>query len=131
MPTQARQSLYAGLDLHKRNVYCGLIDQEGQPVYRRRLPADLSMILQALHPYRPQLKAIAVESTFNWYLVGRRLAGGQPSRALGQPGTDGGVQRVETDRRRNLRAAGGLVISGTFSVSPAESLAGFRWHTGH
>lgn len=55
------------MDLHKRNVYCGLIDQEGKPVYRRRLPADLSMILQALHPYRPQLQAVAVESTYNWY----------------------------------------------------------------
>ena len=67
MPTEAPQSLYAGLDLHKRNVFCGLIDQEGKPIYRRRLPAELPTILQALHPYQPQLKAIAVESTFNWY----------------------------------------------------------------
>lgn len=67
MPTEARQSLYAGLDLHKCNVFCGLIDQEGKPIYRRRLPAELPTILQVLEPYRPQLKAIAVESTFNWY----------------------------------------------------------------
>src|ERR1700686_501463 len=67
MPTEARQSLYAGLDLDKCNVFCGLIDQEGKPIYRRRLPAELPTILQVLEPYRPQLKAIAVESTFNWY----------------------------------------------------------------
>jgi transposase len=67
MPTEAPQSLYAGLDLHKRNVFCGIIDQEGKPIYRRRLPAELPTILQALEPYHPQLKAIAVESTFNWY----------------------------------------------------------------
>jgi transposase len=67
MPTEAQQSLYAGLDLHKRNVFCGIIDQEGKPIYRRRLPTELPTILQALEPYRPQLKAIAVESTFNWY----------------------------------------------------------------
>jgi transposase len=67
MPTEAPQSLYAGLDLHKRNVFCGIIDQQGKPIYRRRLPTELPTILQALHPYRPQLKAIAVESTFNWY----------------------------------------------------------------
>jgi transposase len=67
MPTEAEQSLYAGLDLHKQNVYCGLIDQEGKPIYRRRLPVELPTILQALQPYRPRLKAIAVESTFNWY----------------------------------------------------------------
>ena len=67
MPTEAKQSLYAGLDLHKHNVFCGLIDQEGKPIYRRRLPAELPTILQALEAYRPQLKAVAVESTFNWY----------------------------------------------------------------
>jgi len=67
MPTEAVKNLYAGLDLHKHNVFCGLIDQEGKPIYRRRLPAELPTILQALAPYRPQLKAVAVESTFNWY----------------------------------------------------------------
>jgi transposase len=67
MPTEAVTRLYAGLDLHKSNVFCGLIDQEGKPIYRRRLPAELPTILQALEAYRPQLKAIAVESTFNWY----------------------------------------------------------------
>jgi len=59
MPTEARESVYAGLDLHKRNVYCGLIDQEGQPIYRRRLPAELPVILQALEAYRPQSRRFA------------------------------------------------------------------------
>ena len=67
MPTEAVGSLYAGLDLHKRNVFCGIKDSEGKPICRRRLPAELPTILQALEPYRPQLKAVAVESTFNWY----------------------------------------------------------------
>jgi len=67
MPTEAVTRLYAGLDLHKSNVFCGLIDQEGKPIYRRRLPAELPVILQALQPYRSQLTAVAVESTFNWY----------------------------------------------------------------
>ena len=39
MPTEAPRSLCAGLDLHKRNVLYGLIDQESQPIYRRHLPA--------------------------------------------------------------------------------------------
>ena len=67
MPTEASRSLYAGLDLHKQNVFCALIDQEGKPIYRRRLPTELPAILQSLDPYRSRLKAIAVESTFNWY----------------------------------------------------------------
>jgi hypothetical protein len=48
-------------------VFCGIKDQEGKPICRRRLPAELPTILQALDPYRGQLKAVAVESTFNWY----------------------------------------------------------------
>jgi transposase len=67
MSIEAVSKLYAGLDLHKSNVFCGLIDQEGRPIYRRRLPTDLPTILQALAPYQPQLQAVAVESTFNWY----------------------------------------------------------------
>jgi transposase len=67
MPTDAVRSLYAGLDLHKQNVFCCLIDQEGKPIYRRRLPTDLTVIIQALEPYRSELKAVAVESTYNWY----------------------------------------------------------------
>jgi transposase len=67
MPTEAATTLYAGLDLHKTNVFCALIDQHGKPIYRRRLPTELPTILGALDPYRSQLKAVAVESTFNWY----------------------------------------------------------------
>ena len=79
MPTEAVESLYAGLDLHKRNVYCGIIDQRGQPIYSRRLPTELPLILQALQPYQSSLRAVAVESTFNWYwLVDGLQAAGYP-----------------------------------------------------
>jgi transposase len=67
MPTEAVTKLYAGLDLHKRNVFCAIIDQAGQPIYRRRWPNELPTILEGLAPYRAQLQAVAVESTFNWY----------------------------------------------------------------
>lgn len=81
MPTEAVTRLYAGLDLHKSNVFCGIKDQEGKPIYRRRLPAELAAILQALAPYRGQLNAVAVESTFNWYwLVDGLQAAGLPVR---------------------------------------------------
>ena len=81
MMTEAVTNLYAGLDLHKSNVFCGIKDQAGQPIYRRRLPAELPTILQALDPYRSQLTALAVESTFNWYwLVDGLQAAGYPVR---------------------------------------------------
>jgi transposase len=65
MPTEAEMTLYAGLDLHKSSVFCGLIDQEGKPIYRRRLPAELPTILQALQPYRWRLKAVAKDKGVN------------------------------------------------------------------
>jgi transposase len=81
MTTEAIPTLFAGLDLHKCNVFCAIKDQEGKPIYRQRLPAELPAILQALDPYRGHLKAVAVESTFNWYwLVDGLQAAGYPVR---------------------------------------------------
>ena len=81
MSTEAVTKLFAGLDLHKRNVFCAIKDHTGQPIYRQRWPAELPTILQALAPYRPHLQAVAVESTFNWYwLVDGLQAAGYPVR---------------------------------------------------
>jgi transposase len=82
MQTEASsRSLYAGLDLHKRNVFCAIKDHTGKPIYCHRLPTELPLILQALDAYRSQLKAVAVESTFNWYwLVDGLQAAGYPVR---------------------------------------------------
>jgi len=100
MPTEAVTRLYAGLDLHKSNVFCGIKDQEGKPIYRRRLPAELPVILEALVPYRGQLEAVAVESTFNWYwLVDGLQAAGLPVR-LANPaamGSTGGLKQTDDE----------------------------------
>ena len=60
-------NLYGGLDLHGDNVYCTVMNAAYQPVFERRLPNELPVILEALAPYRERLKGIAVESTYNWY----------------------------------------------------------------
>ena len=67
MTTEASTKLYAGLDLHANNTYCAVINQSGQPVFQQRLDNELPTICQALQPFQPQLQAVAVESTFNWY----------------------------------------------------------------
>jgi len=59
--------LYGGMDLHGDNVFCTLMDGEYRPVFERRLPNDLGVVLSALEPYRERLAAVAVESTYNWY----------------------------------------------------------------
>ena len=59
--------LYAGLDLHSRNTYIGIMDKAFKRVYARRVSNSLPLILAALEPFKDQLKGIVVESTFNWY----------------------------------------------------------------
>ena len=58
---------YSGIDLHGNNSVVAVMDEEGKPVYRRRLPNDLRRIELELRPYRSELHGIVVESTFNWY----------------------------------------------------------------
>ncbi len=59
--------VYAGIDLHSSNNYIGIIDEEDQRLYQKRLPNQLEYILQALDPFKKSLEGVVVESTFNWY----------------------------------------------------------------
>ncbi len=59
--------LYAGLDLHSRNTYIGIMDKEFLRVFGKRILNKLPVILKAITPFQNQLKGIVVESTFNWY----------------------------------------------------------------
>jgi transposase len=58
---------YAGIDLHSSNNYIGIIDENDQRLYQKRLPNQLTNIKQALEPFRESLQAVVVESTYNWY----------------------------------------------------------------
>jgi transposase len=59
--------LYCGIDLHSNNHVVTVIDAEDRRLCERRLPNDLAITKAALEPFRAQLVAVAVESTFNWY----------------------------------------------------------------
>lgn len=43
------------------------MDQDFKRIHGRRLPNDLDKILMILEPFRPELKGLVVESTYNWY----------------------------------------------------------------
>ena len=58
---------YAGIDLHSTNNFIGIMDEQGQRLYSRRLNNDPSLVLAALDPYKKDLEAVIVESTYNWY----------------------------------------------------------------
>ncbi len=59
--------LYAGLDLHSRNTYIGIMDKEFKRIFGKRVSNDLPLILKTLGPFQDQLQGLAVESTYNWY----------------------------------------------------------------
>ena len=48
--------LYAGLDLHSRNTYIGIMDQEFKRLFGKRVLNKLPVILDTLSPFRDQLK---------------------------------------------------------------------------
>ena len=58
---------YAGIDLHSSNNYVGIINEEDQRVYQKRLPNQVEHILQALEPFKESMEGVVVESTYNWY----------------------------------------------------------------
>ena len=59
--------LYAGLDLHSRNTYIGIMDDAFNRVFKKRVANDLDQILHTLKPFKKRLKGFVVESTYNWY----------------------------------------------------------------
>ena len=59
--------LYAGLDLHSRNTYIGILDREFNRIFKKRVSNNLELILKTLNPFRSELKGLVVESTYNWY----------------------------------------------------------------
>ena len=60
-------AVYSGIDLHSNNSVVLVSDEADRVLYRRRLPNELSKVLQAFEPYRQELVGIAVEATYNWY----------------------------------------------------------------
>ena len=70
---------YSGIDLHSNNSVVAVIDETDRIVYDKRLPNELSKVLEALEPYRTELVGVVVESTYNWYWLvdGLQAAGYQ------------------------------------------------------
>jgi transposase len=59
--------MYCGIDLHSNNNYVAILKRDLENVCDRRLGNDLGRVLSYLEPYREELVAVAVESTYNWY----------------------------------------------------------------
>ena len=59
--------MYAGIDLHSSNNYLGIIDENDNRIFGKRLDNNLPTVLHALDPFKKNLESIVVESTYNWY----------------------------------------------------------------
>jgi transposase len=60
-------ALYCGIDLHSRDCWLAILDDELRVVRETKVGNDLQELLEVLEPYREELEGVAVESTFNWY----------------------------------------------------------------
>ena len=70
-------ALYCGIDLHSNNHVVCVIDEADNRLLERRLDNDPELSIRSLLPFKHRLKAVAVESTFNWYwLVDALMAAG-------------------------------------------------------
>ncbi len=58
---------YSGIDLHSNNSVVTVTDETDRVVAEKRIPNDLSRIIQFLLPWREELAGVVVESTYNWY----------------------------------------------------------------
>ena len=45
-------ALYCGIDLHARNSYLVILDDDRKTIFEKRLSNDLEVIVSALEPYR-------------------------------------------------------------------------------
>jgi hypothetical protein len=61
-----QHQFYCGLDLHARTMHVCMLDQHGELLLHRNMPASPETFLKAITPYRDDL-VVAVECIFTWY----------------------------------------------------------------
>ncbi len=55
-----------GVDLHARKMYLCVLDEDGEKIYHRNVPARPDAFLEAIEPFRDDL-VVGVECMFSWY----------------------------------------------------------------
>jgi transposase len=57
---------YCGIDLHTKNMYVCILDQEGETVFHRNIKTHPDSFLRAIKPFREDI-AVSAECMFAWY----------------------------------------------------------------
>src|SRR3989441_251212 len=61
-----QHQFYCGIDLHARTMYLCMLNQDGEILVHRNMPAGPEPFLKAVAPYRTDL-VVCVECIFTWY----------------------------------------------------------------
>jgi transposase len=61
-----QHQFYCGIDLHARTLYLCILNQDGEILVHRNMPAGPEPFLKAVAPYREDL-VVCVECIFTWY----------------------------------------------------------------
>src|SRR5262250_1885178 len=61
-----QHQFYCGIDLHARTMYLCVLNQDGEILVHRNMPAGPEPFLKAVAPYREDL-VVCVECIFTWY----------------------------------------------------------------
>src|SRR5213593_2476491 len=61
-----QHQFYCGIDLHARTMYLCILNQDGEMLVHRNMPAGPEPFLKAIAPYREDL-VVCVECIFPWY----------------------------------------------------------------
>jgi len=59
---------YCGIDLHAKNMYVCIVDQQATILVHKNIPAHPDYLIQLINPYLDDL-SLAVECMFTWYWV--------------------------------------------------------------
>ena len=59
---------YCGIDLHAKNMYICILDQEGNIVLHKNIKSKPEVFLKTIAPYREDI-VVAVECLFLWYWI--------------------------------------------------------------
>jgi transposase len=70
-----QHQFYCGVDLHTRSMYVCILDQRGEILLHRNLPAEPDAFLEAIKPYREDI-VVCAECMFSWYWLAD-LCGGE------------------------------------------------------
>ena len=65
--SEAAMTLYCGIDLHSNNSVICVINDNDKRLKEIKVDNHIELVIKALSRYKSRLKAVAVESTFNWY----------------------------------------------------------------